>query len=256
MPFTPVILAYNEEHNLEFTLRSLGWADSVVVVDSGSTDRTEEIARSFPNVAWFARRFDDHGSQWLYAIHGTCISTEYVIALDADMRPGPGFLEELQTSFADRRLNGAWVPFEFRILNRALVGSIYPAQIRVFRKDCVHVRQVGHTQVFEVNGPLCHFRSKLIHEDRKMVNRWVHNQIKYASLEATRIKGCDRLSFKDRLRVLGISPILWGAYAYLKAGGPLNSPASRAYAYERLTFEAILARLLAEELDSMHSRAA
>lgn len=247
VPFTPVILTYNEQSNIESTLISLGWADRVVVLDSGSTDQTEEIARSFSNVAWFARPFDNHGSQWRFAIHETSITTEYVLALDADMRPGVGFLDELRYRFADRKLEGAWVPFEFRVLGRVLSGSIYPAQIRIFKKDSVNVRQLGHTQVFEVNGPVCDFRAKLIHEDRKSMNRWVQSQMKYASLEAERIKSSRSTNFRDRLRLAGVSPLIWGAYAYVKAGGPWNSPASRAYAYERLIFEALLARVLAND---------
>jgi glycosyltransferase involved in cell wall biosynthesis len=247
IPFTPVILTYNEQSNIESTLASLDWANRVVVVDSGSTDRTEEIARAFSNVAWFARVFDNHGSQWHYAIHDTSVDTEYVIALDADMRPAVGFVEELTRRFSDRTLNGARVPFEFRIIGTALSRSIYPAQIRVFRKDSVRISQPGHTQIFEVAGPLCEFRSKLIHEDRKPVARWMQNQIKYARLEAARIKRSRQLGFKDWLRVAGISPVVWGAYAYLKAGGPWKSPASRAYAYERLMFEALLARVLTED---------
>jgi hypothetical protein len=246
LPFTPVILTYNEQRNIESTLTSLDWADRVVVLDSGSTDQTEKIARSFSNVAWFARAFDSHCAQWSYAIHETSIHTEYVIALDADMRPGAGFLDELKQRFGDPTLEGARVPFEFRIVGTALHGSIYPPQIRVFRKQSVHIRQLGHTQVFEVSGPVCEFRSKLIHEDRKALGRWVQNQIKYASLEAARIRNSKSLSLKDRLRVAGLSPAIWGAYAYIKAGGPWKSPASRAYAYERVMFEALLARVLAD----------
>ena len=52
-------------------------------------------------------------------------------------------------------------------------------------------------------------------------------------------------SFRDRLRRSGISPAIWGAYAYLRAGGPFKGRASRAYAEERMVFEALLARLLA-----------
>jgi glycosyltransferase involved in cell wall biosynthesis len=244
---TPVILTYNEENNLDTTLASLDWAERVVVLDSGSTDRTQSIARSFSNVAWFVRSFDDHCSQWQYAIHETSVTTEYVLALDADMRPSCGFLDELRERFVGRTFAGACVPFEFRIVGRALYGSIYPAQVRIFRRNSVHVRQVGHTQVFAVNGPLYRFRSKLIHEDRKPVSRWLENQMTYASLEAARIMESRTRSLKDRLRLAGISPAIWATYAYIKAGGPWKSPASRAYAYERLMFEALLSRLLANE---------
>ena len=41
------IITRDEEANLARTLGSVAWADEIVVVDSGSRDRTEEIARSF-----------------------------------------------------------------------------------------------------------------------------------------------------------------------------------------------------------------
>ena len=82
------------------------------------------------------------------------------------------------------------------------------------------------------------------------MDRWVQNQIKYVALEASRIKNASFVSLKDRLRLCGISPAIWGAWAYLRAGGPWKSPASRAYAYERLIFEALLARVLADSPSS------
>src|SRR5260370_26022783 len=111
---TPVVLAYNEEANIQPTLNSLAWANRIVVLDSGSIDRTEEISRSFGNVSWFVRPFDNHCSQWSFAIHNTAISTEYVLALDADMRPGIGFDSELQHFLGCSAYLGAWVPFEYR----------------------------------------------------------------------------------------------------------------------------------------------
>ncbi len=42
-----VIITKNEEHNIGRCLKSLGWADEIVVVDSGSTDRTMEVAREY-----------------------------------------------------------------------------------------------------------------------------------------------------------------------------------------------------------------
>jgi glycosyltransferase involved in cell wall biosynthesis len=240
---TPVILTYNEEPNIEATLASLTWAPRVVIVDSGSSDRTAEIARSFGNVAWFARKFDSHAVQWSYAVHGTSIDTRYVLALDADMRPAPGFQEEL-ARFAEQSGQAALVPFEYRIHGRTLLGSIYPAQIRIFRKEAIRIEQRGHTQVFTTSVPVCRFRCKLIHEDRKPFNRWLANQLDYAGLEAERIRNTPTQSFRDHLRQSGVSPAIWGAYAYLRAGGPLKGCASRAYAEERMVFEALLARLL------------
>jgi glycosyltransferase involved in cell wall biosynthesis len=243
---TPVILTYNEEPNIGATLESLAWAPRVVVVDSGSTDRTEEIAREYRNVSWFVRRFTDHASQWKFAVHETGIETEYVLALDADMQPSARFCEELATFIRTGQFAGAWISFEYRALGQTLLGSIYPAQIRLFRPHEVRIDQPGHTQVFSVHGPLYRFRSKFIHEDRKPLSRWLESQMAYASLEAHRIRTAQKNTLRDLLRRAGISPAVYGAYAYIKAGGPLRGRAARAYAHERLIFETILARLLAQ----------
>src|SRR5437879_12734523 len=57
------LITYNEEHNLPRALTSLaGIADEIVVVDSGSTDRTAEIA-STHGVSFFERYFTNHADQ-------------------------------------------------------------------------------------------------------------------------------------------------------------------------------------------------
>lgn len=241
---TPVILTYNEEPNIAATLGALSWAERIVVMDSGSTDQTEGIARSYPNVSWFHRGFDTHGAQWRAAIEDTSIATSHILALDADMRPGPGFEEELNIFLSEHGDGCARISFEYRVLGRALAGSIYPPQIRLFRKDNVRVEQIGHSQAFVAPEPVYHFRSRVIHEDNKPLDRWLRNQVSYASLEANRIQASRRKSFKDRLRILGISPAVWGLYAYGKSGGPFKGAASKAYATERLIFEAILSHNL------------
>lgn len=241
---TPVILTDNEETNIRITLESLAWAPRIIVLDSGSTDRTAEIARSFRNVVWVVRAFDNHRNQWEYGIRQTGIETEYVLALDADMRASTEFADELEKFAKAGKFAGAWLPFEYRVLGRSLRRSIYPSQLRIFRKSEVRVTQPGHTQVFDVAGPVYRFRSALIHEDLKPFDRWLMNQTRYAALEAKRIRDARRRKLKDSLRRLGVSPFIWGIYAYAKAGGPLNSPAARAYAYERFIFEALLARRL------------
>ena len=244
MNLTPLILTHNEEANIEVTLTALRWARRVVVVDSGSSDRTARICRSFPNVAWFVRLFESHAMQWSYGVHATSIDTRYILALDADMRPAAGFVDEL-ARFTEQPGRAGLVPFEYRLQGRPLLGSIYPAQVRVFGRDEVRIEQRGHTQVFSSAAPIYRFHCKLIHEDRKPFGRWVTNQLQYAALEAERIRTAPAQSFRDRLRRSGISPAIWGGYAYLRAGGPFAGRAARAYAQERMVFEALLARLLA-----------
>lgn len=247
---TPLILTYNEAPNIARTLESLRWARRVVVLDSGSTDQTEQLCRQFPNVDWHVRPFDAHGRQWEYGIRETGIVAGYVLALDADMAVPAAFVAELAQQFLRGNYAGGITPFEYRILGQALKGSVYPAQMRVFKPREVQVTQPGHTQEFTVAGPLYQFKAKLIHDDRKPLERWVAAQLQYSVLELQRIAGAPRLRWRDRLRQLGLMPLLIGPYAYFRAGGPFAGTAAVRYAYERLMFECLLAhRMLTTRLE-------
>ncbi|MCK6685921.1 MAG: glycosyltransferase, partial [Thermoanaerobaculia bacterium] len=112
---TPVILTLNEEANLGRALESVSWATDVVVLDSGSKDRTRSIAREYSNVRWFERAFDDFGSQWSFAVTETGIKSTYVLALDADMAVTPDLARELSEVASRRHVSGAVIPFDYRI---------------------------------------------------------------------------------------------------------------------------------------------
>src|SRR5213596_2735204 len=79
---TALILTYNEQENIRRTLEAVAWAPKAIVVDSFSTDRTLEIARSFPNVQVVQRVFDSHANQWNAGL--ARIDTEWALTLDAD----------------------------------------------------------------------------------------------------------------------------------------------------------------------------
>jgi glycosyltransferase involved in cell wall biosynthesis len=238
---TPIVLTYNEEPNIRVTLDSLRWAERVVVLDSGSNDGTETITKSFSNVDWHVRQFDCHCLQWEHAVRNTEIQTDFVLALDADMSVPEPFLLEMKSAFFRKSYMGAIVPFEYRTLGRSLRGSVYPAQLRVFRPESVKIRQPGHTQEFATDGPTYRFRTALVHDDRKLLERWVSSQLSYAALEAERIRARVSYRFRDRLRELGLMPIIAGALAYVRAGGPLTGVAAVRYAHERAAYESLLA---------------
>lgn len=257
---TPVILTYNEAPNIGRTLAALRWAGTVVVLDSGSTDETKEICSGYGNVKWFERPFDNHKAQWEHAIHQTSISTEYVLALDADMQVTSAFVGELCDAFLPGNFAGGDVPFVYCYFGRPLSGSLYPNQVRVFRPRDVLVTQPDHTQHFAVAGTVYSFRSRVIHDDRKPLERWVTAQVSYQELNEAAIKNGGQGRLRDYLRRHGLMPPLMGLFAYLRSGGPFGGAASARYAYERIICESLMAirvmnsRLRDKEHDVRDSR--
>jgi hypothetical protein len=243
---TPFVLTFNEADNVRRTLESLRWAERVVVVDSGSTDATESIARSFPNVAWYLRAFDSFRGQSEFAINETSITTPFALALDADMVVPDALLAELESGFWAGGYAGALTPFEFRVHGAPLKGSLLRPQLRLFLRDAVRVVQEGHGHKFDVAGPVYTCRARIVHDDRKPLERWVSSQLGYSRAERIRILEAISPTMLMRLRRAGVMPILAGVYAYLSAGGPFAGTAAKHYAWERVVFECLLSMRLIE----------
>ena len=250
---TPVLLTFNEEPNLPRTLESLAWASTIVIVDSGSTDRSEAIARAFPRVRWIVRPFDSHGRQWTFAIQETGIDTPYVLALDADYSVLPTFVDEMREALGDDHLAGGVAGFDYRIDGVSLSGSVYPAKLVLFKRTAVRISQPGHSQEFSIDGRIHHFRARLVHDDRKPLERFVAAQLQYSRLELARLRENRGGRWQDRLRSSGWMPLVAGVGAYVRSGGPFRGRAALKYAYERAMFECLLAmRVLSNPAPGQH----
>jgi glycosyltransferase involved in cell wall biosynthesis len=98
-PISAVVLTYNEERNVGDCLASLsGWVAETFVVDSGSMDRTVEMAR---NAGAIVRHhpFETHAKQWNWALRTLPFAHDWVLCLDADHRPTPELAAEIVRIF-------------------------------------------------------------------------------------------------------------------------------------------------------------
>ena len=140
-PVSVAIITFNEERNLGDCIRSCEEvADEIVVLDSFSTDRTEEIARSFPKVRFSTHAFDGHVAQKNRAL-GLC-RNDWVLSLDADERLTPELRGQVRALDPGDRV-GFRVSRATYLMGRAMRHSgMYPdRRYRLFRRS--RARWVG-----------------------------------------------------------------------------------------------------------------
>ena len=203
---TPLILAYNEEPNIGRCLERLTWARRVVVIDSGSNDRTLEICATFPNVQVIHRPFDNHTAQWNFGLDQ--IETARVLSLDADYILHEDFVSELKALPEDSDPQQIWyAEFHFVIFGKRLRSAILPPRAVLFHPQASRYVQDGHTQTLRIDFPTRNLQSRIDHDDRKSLSRWLDSQKKYALLEVEKLLACESpAGWPDRLRKM-----IWAA---------------------------------------------
>jgi glycosyltransferase involved in cell wall biosynthesis len=247
---TPLILTYNEAPNIERTLEQLCWARDIVVVDSFSDDETVEIASSFPQVRVVQRKFDNHGGQWNFGLNETCISTEWVLALDADYMLTPKFVDELRSLRTTVETNGYQADFTYCVNGRSLRSGLLPLLTVLYRRNSASYIQDGHAQRLVVEGQVETLRTPILHDDRKPLSRWFQSQQRYMALEAKKIVSAEAetLGIADRVRRLRvIAPLAVLFYCLIVRGGVLDGWAGFYYAFQRMLAELLLSLYLIEQ---------
>jgi glycosyltransferase involved in cell wall biosynthesis len=183
---TVLILTCDEEANLPQVLASVtGWASAVFVLDSGSTDRTVEIAKT-QGAKVFTHAFENYASQRNYALKKLPIETEWVMFLDADEWLPEELKQEISGVFvASPEENGFLIARKFIWMGKWIRRGYYPTWIlRLFR----HGKGICGDRIVNehvtVEGKTGYLKHPFIHEDRKGISAWIEKHNRYASMEA------------------------------------------------------------------------
>ncbi len=246
---TPLILTYNEAPNIERTLEQLRWARDIVVVDSFSDDDTIEIISRFPQVRVYQREFDSHAQQWTFGLRETAISSEWVLALDADYVLTDEFLAEVGALSPGPDTKCFRAGFIYCVNGKHLISGVYPPVSVLYRRRDASYRQDGHTQTIVVEGRIENLNAPILHDDRKSLTRWLQAQSRYTRLEADKLLMTDseNLSWTDRVRRWRIvAPPAMLLYCLIIRGGILDGWAGFYYAFQRALAELMLSLHLLE----------
>lgn len=157
---TVYIIAFNEEQKIEEALKSVLWADEIVVVDSFSTDRTAEIARRYTEIV-VQVPFEGFGKLRNSAISAT--SHDWIFSLDADERCTEEAKEEILRIIADGTSADAYyVPRRNIMMGRWVRQcGLYPdyRQPQLFRRGALHFSDDMVHEAFRVEGRVGYMKS-------------------------------------------------------------------------------------------------
>jgi glycosyltransferase involved in cell wall biosynthesis len=158
-----VVITRNEIHNIGACLRSVAFADEVVVVDSGSTDGTAEAARAAGAVVLLFPDWPGFGPQKNRALDAA--SGDWVFSIDADEQVSPELAASLRAAMDSGKYNAFSVNRRSRYCGQYMAHSgWYPDRVvRLFRRstarfsdDIVHERVVTDGAVGRLEGDLLH----------------------------------------------------------------------------------------------------
>ncbi|MDH3444534.1 MAG: glycosyltransferase family 2 protein, partial [Deltaproteobacteria bacterium] len=192
-----IILTHNEEKNLPACLKSLnGLPCQVFVVDSGSTDRSREIART-AGAHVTEHSFENYTAQRNWAQRNLPIRSEWVLHLDADERLTPELRAEIATLFAmggSQKLkdtDGFMLRKRTFFMNRWIKhGGHYPSfHLRLFRRMAGSCEARLYDQHFVVHGRIDALQHDYLDMLCPDLNRWILRHMRWAELEALELAG-------------------------------------------------------------------
>ena len=185
---TALVLTLNEEDNIAECLKTLVWADKVLVLDSGSTDRTVEIAQSLGAQVFF-HPFKNYADQRNYALG--LIQTEWVLFVDADERVPPELALEIREVAEEEGFSGWWVPRKNYICGRWIRhGGWYPDyQLRLLRPEKARYDPAWEVhEIVVIEGKTGYLRNHLIHYNYRTWGEFISRQKAYLPLEVRTLR--------------------------------------------------------------------
>ena len=183
------ILTQNEEANLAYALASVvTWADETLVLDSGSTDRTIDIAKRFATEI-VVHPFESYGKQRNKALQILRDRVDWILFLDADETAPESLRQEIDTVLVSpANIVGYYLKYRLIWQGHWIRRGYYPTWIlRLVKADSARCEERAANEHLIVSGPTGRLASDFLHYDRKGIGAWIEKHNRYATAEASEI---------------------------------------------------------------------
>lgn len=184
---TVLILTYDEALHIERAIHSVSEiAERVVVVDSGSTDGTRDIARAL-GAEVLTNPWVNYATQYNWGLGQLPADTGWVLRLDADEIVTPALAREIAETLPqlDADMAGAYVSRRMTFMGRPIrYGGVFPVRVlRLFRHSRGRCEQRWMDEHILVDGPTTDLAGEILDDNKKSLSWWTAKHNAYASRE-------------------------------------------------------------------------
>ena len=158
-----IIIAKNAEKTLYNCLNSLSFSNEIIVLDSGSTDRTKEICRHFTDLV-FETDWQGFGIQKNRALEKA--TGEWVLSIDADEEISKELALEIQQAICEEKYTAFYMPRLSNYCGRWMKhGGWYPDYVlRLWKRETAYfTNDLIHEKVVIKNGQMGYLKQPLLH---------------------------------------------------------------------------------------------
>jgi glycosyltransferase involved in cell wall biosynthesis len=236
---TAYVLAKDEAPNIGKCLSRLTEIGlRTIVLDSGSTDGTAEIAAKYSGVEVERFTYVDHATAYNWIIEQRTPAGDWAVILDADMEVTIALWQEIQPLIEQASVSVIRAPIQMYVEQTPLkTGSLCPAKAIVFRGGNAMFDGHGHGEKLRDGIRVITTTRDLIHDDRKSYGSYLLNQLRYADNFCRRSKQ-GLLSYRDRIRLrCPILAFIVPFYSYILKRGIFSGRPGAIYAVDRAIAE-------------------
>jgi glycosyltransferase involved in cell wall biosynthesis len=196
-----VIITLNEEHLLGSVLQSLAeLCNEIIVVDSGSTDRTVEIAEKY-NCKVYYKKFEGYGNQKRYAV--SLATNDWILSIDGDEVMTPELKDEIVLLFNKEPIqyDGIYVPITSVFMGKIFTyGNEYKKKhLRLFNKSNSNFDNSPLHEKVKVKGELYVLKNHLLHYSYKNLASYFVKFNHYSTVTAQ-----NKMAKKEKVTILTI----------------------------------------------------
>ena len=259
LDLTIAIPVKNEERNLPGCIKAIGkdFASSIIIIDSGSNDRTKEIAKE-NNIDIVDFKWDGKFPKkrnWFLRNH--TLQTKWILFLDADEYLTEEFKTEVREKLIQEDKVGYWLSYSIYFLGSQLKGGYPLKKLALFKIGAGEYERIDENawsqldmEVHEhphLTGEVGKIKAKINHQDFRGVSHYVIKHNEYAAWEASRfVKATSNKSlsslwtWKQRLKYwLMKSPLVGPAYffgSFFLLGGFRDGARGLAFAILKMSY--------------------